>query len=139
MRLVPSVCPGRDSRPELPRQGRPFLGCQNLLVATCFQSTLIKGNMPSIQSPGPCFLEAACTRTEIVPESSAGSTNPLCEDLKLRIQSSTRTETTAISCIMVVPVAYSPPALWGQRVGLEVDSLPQTPWVQCAASLWFYY
>lgn len=52
-------------RPELLGQGLPFLGCQNLLVATFFQSTLIKGNMPSIQSPGRCLIEAACTRLKL--------------------------------------------------------------------------
>lgn len=95
----------------MPRQGHPFLDCEDLLVATFFQSTLIKQNMPSIQSRGPCLIEAAYTRTEIVPESSAGSTHLLCEDVKLRIEYSTRTEITVISCIMLVPVAYSPPVL----------------------------
>lgn len=37
-------------------------GCQNLPVATFFQSTLIQGNVPLNQSPGPCLIEAACAR-----------------------------------------------------------------------------
>lgn len=46
-----------------------------------------------------------------MPESSAGSTHLLCEDVKLRIEYSTRTEITVISYIMLVPVAYNPPVL----------------------------
>lgn len=105
----------------MPRQGHPFLDCEDLLVATFFQSTLIKQNMPSIQSCGPCLIDAAYTRTEIVPESSAGSTYLLCEDVKLRIEYSTRTEKTVISCIMLVPVAYSSPVLFvgGGKVFLK--------------------